>query len=33
MPRYFRRVYRLATAAGRFLPGDNPMAVMTWEGP
>ena len=32
MPRYFRRVYRLATAAGRLLPGDNPMAVMTWNG-
>jgi len=32
MPRYFRRVYRLATAAARFLPGDNPMAVMTWPG-
>jgi N-acetylglutamate synthase-like GNAT family acetyltransferase len=30
MPRYFRRVYRLATTAARFLPGDNPMAVMQW---
>jgi N-acetylglutamate synthase-like GNAT family acetyltransferase len=32
MPRYFRRVYRLATTAARFLPGDNPMAVMVWQG-
>jgi N-acetylglutamate synthase-like GNAT family acetyltransferase len=32
MPRYFRRVYRLAAAAARLLPGDNPMAVMMWEG-
>jgi N-acetylglutamate synthase-like GNAT family acetyltransferase len=31
MPRYFRRVYRLAAAAARLLPGDNPMAVMLWE--
>lgn len=31
MPRYFRRVYRLATAAARLLPGDNPMAVMVWQ--
>jgi N-acetylglutamate synthase-like GNAT family acetyltransferase len=31
MPRYFRRVYRLASAAARWLPGDNPMAVMTWD--
>jgi N-acetylglutamate synthase-like GNAT family acetyltransferase len=31
MPRYFRRVYRLAAAAARLLPGDNPMAVMAWE--
>jgi N-acetylglutamate synthase-like GNAT family acetyltransferase len=31
MPRYFRRVYRLAAAAARILPGDNPMAVMMWE--
>jgi N-acetylglutamate synthase-like GNAT family acetyltransferase len=29
MPRYFRRLYRLA----RVLPGENPMAVMVWEGP
>jgi N-acetylglutamate synthase-like GNAT family acetyltransferase len=32
MPRYFRRVYRLAAAAARVLPGDNPMAVMMWNG-
>jgi N-acetylglutamate synthase-like GNAT family acetyltransferase len=32
MPRYFRRVYRLAAAAARLLPGDNPMAVMLWDG-
>lgn len=32
MPRYFRRVYHLAAIAARFLPGDNPMAVMTWDG-
>jgi N-acetylglutamate synthase-like GNAT family acetyltransferase len=32
MPRYFRRVYRLAKAAAKLLPGDNPMAVMAWEG-
>jgi amino-acid N-acetyltransferase len=32
MPKYFRRVYRLATAAGRLLPGDTSMAVMTWRG-
>ena len=32
MPTYFRRVYRLATAAGRLLPGDAKMAVMKWDG-
>jgi N-acetylglutamate synthase-like GNAT family acetyltransferase len=32
MPRYFRRVYRLAAAASRLMPGENPMAVMVWEG-
>lgn len=31
MPRYFRRVYRLASVAARLLPGDNPMAVMAWQ--
>jgi len=31
MPRYFRRVYRLATAAARLLPGDNLMAMMLWD--
>jgi len=31
MPRYFRRVYRLASTAARWLPGDNPMAVMAWD--
>jgi hypothetical protein len=31
MPKYFRRVYRLA-AAGRLLPGDTSMAVATWRG-
>ena len=32
MPKYFRRGYRLATAAGRLLPGDTSMAVMKWDG-
>ena len=32
MPRYFRRVYRLAKTAARFLPGGMGMAVMDWEG-
>jgi N-acetylglutamate synthase-like GNAT family acetyltransferase len=30
MPRYFRRVYRLATAAARLISGEHPMAVMVW---
>jgi N-acetylglutamate synthase-like GNAT family acetyltransferase len=32
MPTYFRRVHRLAATAARLLPGDNPMAVMRWDG-
>ena len=32
MPRYFRRVHHLAATAARWLPGDNPMAVMSWDG-
>ena len=32
MPRRFRRMYRWLAAAARYLPGENPMAVMVWEG-
>ena len=33
MPRYFRRIHRLATAAARLLPGGSGMAVMAWGEP
>jgi GNAT superfamily N-acetyltransferase len=32
MPRYFRRVHRLASAAARLIPGGSGLAVMTWTG-